>query len=180
MFITEFHYDDERQGGGAQKQWVEVTVPSEFDYRKLAVLSYTFDNGGNNQQHNVAWLNGSQPSATIINNTLLPSPSTGGRTLLSSPDYGWRVLVLDLPGNIQNAARHVDGLALVVFCNDSSSAVTDFVCYGASDGNTTEGNNPVARTGLAQGECGVGSSRSCLLVVLCRQHTQRRACRSHA
>ncbi len=153
MFITEFHYDDVRQGGGAQNQWVEVTVPSAFDYRTLAVLSYTFDNGGNNQQHNVAWLNGSQPSATIINNTLL-----------SAPNSGWRVLVLDLPGNIQNAARHVDGLALVVFCNNSLSAVTDFVCYGTSDDNTFEGNNPVARTGLAQG--GWGEQCSVVFVVI--------------
>ncbi|KAG2427981.1 hypothetical protein HXX76_011967 [Chlamydomonas incerta] len=141
LFISEFHYDQNPNGGNSAKnEWIEIIVPAGFDWEHdLWLAQYTF-NG--NPQTASGSLHGNvfpftDPQITIINNTRL-----------QPPNFDWRVLTIDLQGNLQNSNGGWDGFALLTKCTDGVRwNVADFLCYG----NKSQGFDNMALDGPAAG-----------------------------
>ncbi len=115
-----------------------MLAPLSFPYQELVFALYAFDITGASTQYGTAYLNGTSPSAVIVNMTTTAPPS-----------YGWRVIVVQLP-TVAGMDERVNGVALVVSCADGSHAVTDFVCYGDAEGYDPQ--SPVSNLGLARGK----------------------------
>jgi hypothetical protein len=135
-FITEFHYDEERN---AENQWVEFVVPVNFDLDRVALSFYTL--AGPRGQANVEVRMNRLLGSTVVFDNL-------------TPDGNWRIVVVNPNGNIQNSNGGLDGVALVVSCKDDPTkfVTTDFICYGIEDTNS----DLTAANGLAEGTSGAG------------------------
>ncbi len=136
MFVSEFHFASSDKSD-SQLGWVEILVPAMFDLSTLAVLTYSFDKDKGGKVDGPPVMLGSLSGFTF--DTVLPAPNAE-----------WRVVVLTVPSLRDKKENDLDGIALVVFCEDGTRSVTDFVCYS---GKGKEGKvaNTIAVDGPAQG-----------------------------
>ncbi len=136
MFVSEFHYASSSKSD-SQLGWVEILVPATFDLDTLAVVTYSFDKdkGGT-----------ADGSPTYLGSL----SGFSYDTVLPAPNAEWRVVVLTVPSLRDKKESDLDGIALVVFCEDGTRSVTDFVCYSGA-GKEDKVTNTMAVNGLAQG-----------------------------